>query len=220
MNRRLFPRAGFTLIELLAVVIIIATLVGLVFGLFHYVDTGVKVSRTKAELAAMEMAIDSFKLDQGYYPTSSIVRVSCSSQAEAMNSAMLYQALVNGPRRYIQFTPRQIQNPYTIQWAANPNSLGTIATNVIVDPWGRPYNYYCTAPPLVAMLNVNLYASTGQAWQGSLIGGQVNRVTYDLWSYGPNMITYAGPNPGFMDWLRNGMWTASNGGGDDIGNFK
>jgi prepilin-type N-terminal cleavage/methylation domain-containing protein len=64
-------RGGFTLIELLIVMAIIIVLAGLILATSGYVQNKGKRSRAEAEIAAMSAALESYKADNGIYPTSS-----------------------------------------------------------------------------------------------------------------------------------------------------
>ncbi len=67
MNER--RQRGFTLIELMVVLTIIAMLAALVVPrLFKNVDKA-KIQTTKAQITALEGALDAYKLDVGTYPT-------------------------------------------------------------------------------------------------------------------------------------------------------
>ncbi len=67
MMRR--KQRGFTLIELLVVLSILAMLAALVVPkLFKNVDKS-KVQTTKAQISALETALDAYRLDVGSYPT-------------------------------------------------------------------------------------------------------------------------------------------------------
>lgn len=153
---------GFTLVEILTVLAIIAMLAALTLGVGGYARRKAGSSRAKAEIAAMETALESFKNDNGTYPitgsTTPATTVSRPLDATVAqhygNSTFLYTVLAGGPnypKTYMTFKPNQIQVP-----------SGTI-TN-IVDPFGTPYNYYCRPSA----------------------GDQINSVTFDLWSYGPD----------------------------------
>ena len=62
-------RAGFTLVEILVVVIILGILAGLVVP--RIVDQPEKARQTKAkmQIESLETALQLFKLDNGFYPT-------------------------------------------------------------------------------------------------------------------------------------------------------
>src|SRR5260221_3678739 len=59
---------GFTLIELLVVIAIIAILAAMVIPISGAVSVFKTKSRTKAELAEIETAIESYKAKLGHYP--------------------------------------------------------------------------------------------------------------------------------------------------------
>ncbi|MGZ4986342.1 MAG: type II secretion system protein, partial [Chthoniobacterales bacterium] len=60
---------AFTLIELLVVMAIIIILAGLILGTSGYVQKKGARSRAEAEIAAMSAALESYKADNGIYPT-------------------------------------------------------------------------------------------------------------------------------------------------------
>jgi general secretion pathway protein G len=65
------PRArGFTLIELLVVVVIIGLLAGFVAPRYFGQVGKSEVSVAKAQIDALEKALDQFRLDTGHYPSS------------------------------------------------------------------------------------------------------------------------------------------------------
>ncbi len=121
--RRSHEPAAFTLIELLTVILIIMVLAGLVVGTARYAMIKSHVSRARAEIAALEMAIENFKADKGYYPRTGFPRTD-----HVNNSGTLLYQLTAGPKKYFSFRAGQTQ---------------TVAGVVcIVDPFGIPYNYY------------------------------------------------------------------------------
>src|SRR5437763_4751944 len=60
---------AFTLLELLIVISIIIVLAGLTIGTMGYVMDKGKRSRAEAETAAISAALESYKADNGVYPT-------------------------------------------------------------------------------------------------------------------------------------------------------
>ena len=65
---RLFDWRGFTLIELLIVVAIIAILAAIAVPNFLEAQTRSKVSRCKADMRSLGIAIESYQIDHAIYP--------------------------------------------------------------------------------------------------------------------------------------------------------
>ena len=106
------PRAGFTFIELLVVIAIIAILSGAV-ALNLAGRTGeARVTRAKLDLQQLQTALDTYRTDQGRYPT----------QEQGL------QALAEKPAR----------DPVPPRYPAEPYLRGGA---VPVDPWSSPYIY-------------------------------------------------------------------------------
>ncbi len=59
---------GFTLIEIMVVIIILGLLAGLVLPKFLGQEDTAKVGVAKTQIRSLEGALDSFKLDNGFYP--------------------------------------------------------------------------------------------------------------------------------------------------------
>ena len=187
--------------ELLAVVAVIAILAGTIFGTGKYINRKSSFSQARAEMAALALAIEGFQSDNGRYPTSSAVRISYSGLAEITNSALLYAQLTQGAKRYL--------NPRA-QWCRTYYSL-----TYLVDPWGKAYNYFCTYPIQTTAVN-NAVSNCG-----FVTGGQMNPLTYDLFSYGPDGITYVANGNG-PAWGNNASWYTSSlrSDNDDVTNWK
>ena len=195
MIRSAFPRyhrlglgrtGGFTLVELLAVVMIIALMVGLVLGVAGYVQKRSARSQAESEIRTLELAIEQFKIDQGYYPTSSPVRISASGWAAVTNSALLYQQLVVGSnptgKTYLQPSSKQIANTTVIHcWSANLKHF--------IDPYGQAYIYYCRPTMARSVSNYIATCNGARDW-GEEYGGQTNCLTFDLFSMGPDGMTH------------------------------
>jgi general secretion pathway protein G len=60
---------GFTLIEIMVVVIILGLLAGIVLPKILGREEEAKVSAAKVQMKSIESALDAFKLDNGFYPT-------------------------------------------------------------------------------------------------------------------------------------------------------
>jgi general secretion pathway protein G len=87
--RRVSLQAGFTLIEIMVVVFILGLLVTLVAPKIIGKTDQARVTKAKADIKAIEEALNMFKLDNGFYPSS----------AEGLN------ALVQGTPRAKRFAP-------------------------------------------------------------------------------------------------------------------
>ncbi len=62
-------RGGFTLIEMLVVIVVIAILAGLVGPLVFRNVGDAKVSAAKAQIEIFGLALDQYRLDNDYYPS-------------------------------------------------------------------------------------------------------------------------------------------------------
>jgi len=209
---------SFTLIELLAVVVVIAMLAAIMIGLTNSVRLKMDRSQTKIDIAMLSVAIENYKLDYGAYPTSSPVRISyiwySSGQkklamAEINNSALLLAQLTGGSKKYYNFRKGQT-NTLSVTSPLGGGALPLVSLPVIVDQWGGPLNYFCTYPPLFTATMCSMTICNCCSYYCST-GGQMN-ATFDLWSYGPNGVTYL-PAGG-------GDWNMPSYAADDITNFK
>jgi len=104
---------GFTLIEVLVVVVIMGLLIGLIGpNVLGQVDKA-RVTTAKADMSTMAQALDMYKLDNHFYPS--------TDQG--------LEALVSKPTA----------SPVPKNW----NQQGYLKGNEIpVDPWGNEYIYY------------------------------------------------------------------------------
>src|SRR5207249_6494661 len=157
--------AAFTLIELIVVTTVIIILTGLVLSTVGYVQKKGARARAETEIAAMAAACESYKADNGIYPTdaSTTEQLNSTTSVNPVNyqssSLYLYKQLsgdATGNRQpsgksYFAFQPNMLL-------PAPPSTATVIA---IRDPFGNSYGY-----------------STRMAATGS--GGY--NPTFDLWS--------------------------------------
>lgn len=117
--------SGFTLLELLAVIAIIAVLSGIVIGAGRRASESGKVARTKAELAALGAALETYKLNYGDYPRTD-------------DEAQLLRALLGrrGPASDAAISGRAVVE----------TARFTITGGRLLDPWERPYAYAYKVP--------------------------------------------------------------------------
>jgi general secretion pathway protein G len=66
---RMKKRNGFTLIEIMVVIIILGLLAGLVLPKFLGQEETAKVGVAKTQIRSLEDALQNFKLDNGFYPS-------------------------------------------------------------------------------------------------------------------------------------------------------
>ena len=116
---------AFTLLELLAVITIIAILAGIVIGVGRRASEAGKTARTKAELATLGAALESYKRTYGDYPRTD-------------DEAQLLRALVGqrGPAADTVITGRPLLE----------SARFSITGQVLIDPWERPYVYAYKVP--------------------------------------------------------------------------
>ena len=144
-------RAAFTIIELLIVMAIIIVLAGLIIGTSGYVQKKGARSRAEAEIAAFSAALESYKADNGIYPsdptkTDSMNPTSAGVADYRAASAFLYGELTGdrdfdgapeaGTKSYMPFKPQMLQR-------ANMSSDVGPSNRVLAmrDPFGDSYGY-------------------------------------------------------------------------------
>jgi general secretion pathway protein G len=136
MKKSPSPRSGFTLIELLIVIAIIAVLASMVLAAAGFVQKKAARNRAEAEITAIGAALESYKVDNGDYPTNGI----------ATNNTNLVTALMptNGGKVYFEFKTK---------FLTNSNYL---------DPFGYSYNYiYTNGSPNNGTNNYDLWSTAG-----------------------------------------------------------
>ena len=139
--------AAFTVLELLVVITIIIALAGLILSTVGYAQKKGARSRAEAEIAGISAALESYKADNGIYPTDATVTEQVDPTASPVPpnaSLYLYKQLsgdVNanlqppaGAKSYFTFKPQMLAG------AKDSNGALTSVTN-LRDPFGNPYGY-------------------------------------------------------------------------------
>lgn len=186
-SRLIRPRtiAAFTLVEMLTVVAIILILATLTIGIAGYANRRAAVTRIKAEIRAMELALEAYKADYGTYPpwnqtgmetTFTLAAMTNQSASGAWrgwtNIGFVYRALSSTNsygKVYMTFHSRQIVSNF---WNGIPAPCF-----LIVDPLGTPYGYNPVSP-LVNKQSFDLF-SCGLDGVPNYTAAGVNTVTND-----------------------------------------
>lgn len=125
---------GFTLIELLVVISIIAILASLVLSAASFVQKKGARDRASAEIAALGAALESYKADNGDYPSNSV----------AGSAALVTNLMPSSGKVYFEFKPKLT------------NSGG------YNDPFGYSYQYiYTNGSPNNGTNNYDLWSTAG-----------------------------------------------------------
>jgi type II secretory pathway pseudopilin PulG len=136
-----FRAGAFTILELLSVIAIIAILAALILATAGYVQKKAACSRAESELAAIFAALESYKADNGIYPTDPVATEQVDpvvSPTPAAASLYLYEQLsgdldddrVAERQSYFVFKPNQLNPTDQTQHVA-----------FIRDPFGNTYGY-------------------------------------------------------------------------------
>ena len=170
--KRHFPQSsGFTLVELLVVISIITILAGLTISTMSYAQNNAARNRAKAEISALSLAIESYKIDNGDYPRDTAGKtdgLDASQNTDATSAAyqaaslVLYKAL-SGDTNNTRQPIAKVYFPFKSNMLY-PKAVvgGTTAVQYIADPFRNAYGY----------------STLGTATSGS----SGYNPTFDLWS--------------------------------------
>ncbi len=143
-------RSAFTLIELVVVVGIILILAGLVLSTAGYAQKKGARARAETEIAAMSAACESYKADNGIYPTNDATnglnptttnlgdyKTACQYMYGEISGDRDFDGTPNtGVRSYMTFKPGSLLRDDM----SNPPS-STNPVTAIRDPFGNSYGY-------------------------------------------------------------------------------
>lgn len=131
--------SAFTLIELLVVITIIAILAALTLQTSGYIQEKAASSRAKTEIAALEAALESYKIDNGTYPTGD----GSAASSRALITALALDGMQTPPKGKIymeipmNMLQRQTKNSSDIRGEYSDN----VANGGLADPFGNAYYY-------------------------------------------------------------------------------
>ena len=111
--------SGFTVIELLAVMTIILVIAGISVAGFQSWRTHSKIKKAKAVISQIEMALEMYKADNGWYPG--------EEDLNNPNDPKLIDYLSG----YVRFDPEDMGSG--IPPERDPNG------DILLDPWGNEY---------------------------------------------------------------------------------
>jgi prepilin-type N-terminal cleavage/methylation domain-containing protein len=170
---------SFTLIELLVVMAVIAILAAITLGAAGYVNKKAAASRAQAEIAAMEAALERYKVDNGIYPTTAAISPMTVSGGQTyttntstynVNATVLYTNL-SGKQSYTATATTPVYMEFKLN-QLNTNTVG--APPYVQDPFGYPYGYVCDPPGTTNNFTVlfnqgffDLWSTAGQTGSGS-----------------------------------------------------
>ncbi|MGI8430829.1 MAG: type II secretion system protein GspG [Chthoniobacterales bacterium] len=173
---------AFTIVEVIVVMAIILVLAGLILGTAGYVHNKAARSRAQAEIQAMSAGLESYKADNGIYPSDTTSTDTLDAKTATPDymkyqaaSAILYAGLSGD-------TNSDGQAEAKAYMTFKANQLSTTTTPFYVqDPFGSSYGY----------------STAGQAANGGAQTVGYNP-TFDLWST-------AGPSntAGQTGWIKN-----------------
>lgn len=158
--------------ELLIVITIIIVLAGLVLSTMGYVQKKGARSRAETEIAAISAALESYKADNGAYPTSTNTD---ALKANTDGDPRTAKYIVAGKDFYIQISGDSDGNPTTPDTGTGKNYMGAALKPNMLTPKTPGPNTYITDP------FGNCYGySTVKAAAPTASDGY--NPTFDLWS--------------------------------------
>jgi prepilin-type N-terminal cleavage/methylation domain-containing protein len=170
-------KRGFTLIELLAVMAVIVVLAALVVGVAGNVQKAAAKNRAKVEVAALEAALELYKIDNGDYPD--WPGITPGTDIYPGNPSGYDTQLTNGTgdgnrSLFEQLVGRQTLDSQvrtgTTYIEVKQGQVGTSGSNAyFVDPFGYAYGYYYNpaavspaAPSLFNRVAPDIWSTSGQ----------------------------------------------------------
>ena len=148
-------RKFFTLLELLSVIGIIAIVAGIILGGMSYAGRRADQAKTISLMTQLEMALDAFKQDRGYYPPA-------GSATDAVDVEFLMdEDPEDATKKILTLKLEDDQYPFVGNSSRRPYlELGWVTDDAetYADAWGNAFQYRCP--------------------------GTNNTSSYDLWSNG------------------------------------
>lgn len=186
-----FLRA-FTLLELLTVMTIIAVLAGLILSGAGYAQQKAARDRATSEIAALSVALESFKADNGEYPqipgTSGASKAGNTNALDSARSAKLYAALSGTTYIYASGTTSGSVGISTVYFEPKSDILSTssgtrvIGTTFYWDPFGNPYGYASgDSDSIVNGGSFDLWSTAGSGSSSTTLSGTLVKKWVTNW---------------------------------------
>jgi general secretion pathway protein G len=105
---------GFTLVEMLLVLVILATLAAIVIPKFAGRSQQAKVTAAQSQISSIELALDAFEVDNGYYPKSLNELIEAPANSAGWKGPYLKKGVPADPWG----------NPYTYEYPGKHNASG------------------------------------------------------------------------------------------------
>jgi general secretion pathway protein G len=132
-------RHAFTLIELLLVLVILAVLAAVVVPKFTHRSEEAKIAAAKADIAAFDVAIDAYEIDNSRFPSSDegLNALVTAGSATAWKGPYIKRAVTNDPwgHPYIYRAPGQ-HNPTGYDLSSSGPD-GREGTDDDIDNWSK-----------------------------------------------------------------------------------
>lgn len=192
-------QSAFTLIEMLTVMLVIAVLASLVLAVNGLVQSKAARSRADGEKAAIILACENYKSDNGTFPRSEDTDaidprvdgnpVSGSGATKYQKSSLLLYSALNGdfePAGNPDFKPegtvyaRELFKPTMLGATKGPNGEIT-AVKFIQDPFGYSYGYSTAGAKAEEEYQATLRTTPGTTRPSDAPG---YNPTFDFWSTG------------------------------------
>lgn len=163
---------SFTLIELLVVMAVIVILTGITLGAAGAIQNKAARTRALGEVQAMGTALESYKIDNGVYPSTNnmltmTVASPIGSTAYSASATILYTSLSGGMANFTGTPSGKVYISF------RRNQLSSTMSCYVQDPFGYPYGYVVNTTPNTGMNPgfYDLWSTSGKSDTTSMTNG-------------------------------------------------
>ena len=130
-------QGGFTLVEMLLVLVILATLAAIVIPKMAGRSQQAKLTAAQSQISNIEMALDAFEVDNGYYPKTGALNelVDAPANANGWKGPYLKKGVPPDPwgNQYVyEYPGKHTQNGYDVM---SPGPDGRAGTDDDINSW-------------------------------------------------------------------------------------